>query len=83
MDDLVSTSPRASVRLIPDWKWVLRKGWSARFAALAIVTGAIDILLPLFSDRFTDRTFAWISVGSMVLSLGSRILLQKRTGVGL
>lgn len=83
MDELVSTRPDAAVRLIPNWRAVLKRAWSVRFIVFAIVAGAVEILLPLFTDGFPPGIAAGLSVGAMVLALMSRIVLQKHTGTGL
>ncbi|HOW46151.1 MAG TPA: hypothetical protein P5305_04035 [Rubrivivax sp.] len=49
------------MKLLPDWKTVLRNAWSVRLAALAALLSAAEVVLPMFFDVFNPGVFAAMS----------------------
>ena len=50
------------MRLVPNWRRVLRHAWSIRFNLAALVFAAAEIILPLYQDVIPRGVFA---VGKM------------------
>lgn len=65
--------------IIPNWKRVLRKAWSLRFMALAAVLSGVEIVLPMFSDKFPRGAFAALSFVAVVGAFIARFVAQKET----
>lgn len=65
------------MRLLSDWKRVIRKAWSMRLMALAVVLTAVETALPFFSDTIPRGIFAALSGLVIVGGMASRILVQK------
>jgi hypothetical protein len=67
------------MKLIEDWRTVLRRAWSIRLVLLAALLGGIEVVLPLFSDAAPRHVFALLSI---VVSLGAavaRVMAQPRS----
>lgn len=67
------------MKLIEDWRTVLRRAWSIRLVLLAALLGGIEVVLPLFSDAVPRHVFALLSI---VVSLGAavaRVMAQPRS----
>lgn len=60
-----------------DWKEVLTKAWSIRFIILSIIFQSIEILLPMYSEKFERGLFATLSILAAGLSFYSRLIAQK------
>lgn len=60
-----------------DWKLVLMKAWSIKFIILSIVFQSIEILLPIYSDKFERGVFGILSVLAAALSFYSRFVVQR------
>lgn len=63
--------------LKPDWKEILKKAWSIRFMVLAGVLSGIEIILPMFADRFPRNLFASLSFIFVAAAFVSRIIVQR------
>ena len=62
--------------LIPEWRSVLLKGWSARILMLGIV---VDLALELFGSTLPPLA----SVGLSMLALYLRVMAQRGAGFAL
>ncbi|MCV0352548.1 MAG: hypothetical protein K5863_20920 [Nitratireductor sp.] len=77
------------MRLIHNWKAVLRYAWSIRFLVLAAVLSDVEVALPLVAvsadeqERFNSRLQAWGFKGYYLAGRQSRaaIWAVQRTGV--
>lgn len=65
------------MKLVPNWRDVLRKAWSIRLAALAAVLSGVEIALPFFSDTFPRLVFAGFSFLATVGAFIARFVAQK------
>ena len=63
--------------LYPEWKLLLRKAWSIRFAVLTGLLAGVEVILPLFADQFPRGIFAALSIATSIAAIVSRVVLQK------
>lgn len=66
------------MKLIEDWRRIIRKAWSARFAALAAVFSVAEAVMPFLLPEFPPRMAASIAGVMAVLSLVSRVVAQPK-----
>lgn len=66
------------MKLIDDWRRIIRRAWSARFAALAAVFSVIEAAMPFILPEFPPRMAASIAGLMAVLSLVSRVVAQPK-----
>ena len=65
------------MRLLDDWRTILRKAWSIRFIILAGALTGLEVALPLFGDAMPRGVFAGLSVVASIAALGARVTAQK------
>ena len=65
------------MRLIDDWRLIVRRAWSFRLAALAAVFSGMEVVLPLYVDRFPRGIFALVSFAVVIVALVSRVVYQQ------
>lgn len=65
------------VTLIPDWKNVLRRAWSARLMLLAALLSGVEIALPFFSHAMPRGVFAGLSFAAVSGAFIARFIAQK------
>lgn len=66
------------MKLIPDWRLVLRKAWSVKFSLLATVLSAAEAGV----QYWLTGTPPMLAIGATVLSLGAglaRLVAQPKT----
>lgn len=61
---------------IPEWKAVLQKSWSIRFAVLSALLSGFDFALPYLMPDHPTRLFAVLSGCAAAASAGARVILQ-------
>lgn len=69
------------MRLVANWRAVLRRAWSVRFLVFAAVFSGLEVALP-FIDQYlpiTDRGRGFIYFAVTVLALVSRFIAQPKT----
>lgn len=66
------------MRLIENWKKVLRYGWSIRLIVLAGLLSGAEIVLPLFVDSIPRNLFAVLSMLVTAGAFVARIVAQPR-----
>jgi peptidoglycan/LPS O-acetylase OafA/YrhL len=67
------------MKLLADWRQLLRRAWSVRLALLAAVLGAVDIGVQFLAATRPDP---WIAMGAALCSLASavaRIVAQPKS----
>lgn len=63
--------------LLPDWKEILKKAWSVKFSAAALVFGAAEAFVAwLAPDGVTPGVLGTISIVATIGSLVARHLAQ-------
>jgi len=65
------------MKLYPNWKTILRKGWSIRFMVVAGLLSGAEVTLPLFSDYFPRTIFALLSFFAVGGAFISRLVAQE------
>lgn len=65
------------MKLIPEYKRVLKRAWSIRWATLSGVFGGAEAFLPLFSDAIPRGLFAILAVLTSLGTVLSRLIMQK------
>ncbi len=66
------------LRLVDDWKWVVKKTWSIRFTVLASICGGINMLLQLFANQNSSTAFLIAAFVFSVATGISRVFSQDR-----
>jgi hypothetical protein len=65
------------MRLLPDYKRVLKQAWSIRWALCSGLFGGVEAFLPLFSDAIPRGLFAMAAVLTSLATVLSRLVVQK------
>ena len=68
------------MRLIQDWKGVVKHAWSIRLIILSGTLTGLEVAVPLFIDAMPRGVFAGLSAGTSILALWARITAQKSIG---
>ena len=66
------------MRLIDDWKKVLRYGWSIRLIVLASLLSGLEIVLPMFGDAMPRGLFAVLTLVVTVAAAVARLIPQPK-----
>lgn len=65
------------MRLYDNWRIIMRKSWSMRFALVAGILSGCEVALPIIGDRFDPGVFAALSAFFCCAALVARIVAQK------
>lgn len=65
------------MRLVDDWRRVVRKAWSVRLLALAAVLSGLEIVVPMFPDAMPRGVFAALSFALTCAAFAARLLAQR------
>jgi hypothetical protein len=65
------------MKLIWNWREVLRKAWSVRLMLLAAILSGVEIVLPFFSEAIPRGLFAVLSFFTVAGAFAARLLAQK------
>jgi hypothetical protein len=65
------------MRLVYNWREILRKAWSVRFMVLAGALTAAEVVVPLFAEDMPRNVFAVLSAVSVTGALIARVYAQK------
>lgn len=66
------------MRLLPDWKKILKKAWSIRLIALAGLLSGCELVLPMYSDVIPRGVFAALTVIVAPIAMVARVVAQKK-----
>lgn len=66
------------MKLLPEWKWLLRKAWSIRLIVLSGLLSGCEVVLPLFVDAMPRNIFAGLSLLAAVGSAFARVVDQPK-----
>lgn len=66
----------APLRLLPDWRRILRQAWSIRFSLLAAVLTAAEVVMPLFGDSLPRGLFVVLALAASIGATVARIVAQ-------
>lgn len=64
------------MKLIDEWKIVLRKAWSTRLAALSSVLAVLQAVVPSLDGLIPPSTFALLSALTAILAIVARVIDQ-------
>lgn len=65
------------MKLIYNWKKVMRKAWSVRLMLLAAILSAAEVALPLIPNNLPRGIFAAVSGCTVAAAFVARLLAQK------
>ena len=65
------------MKLINDWKLIIKQAWSIRLMLLAGLLSGVEVALPLFVDNIPRNLFAVLSLITIAAAFVSRLLAQK------
>lgn len=68
------------MKLVADWRHILRKAWSVRLMILAGLLSGLEVILPLFVDALPRNLFAGLSMLTISGAFMARIVAQKEFG---
>ncbi len=63
--------------LLVDWRKILRRAWSMRFMALAIVVTILEAVLPIYGDTIPRGIFSIATAIAIAGGMVSRVVAQK------
>ncbi len=70
------------MKLITDWKRIIKKAWSIRLLVIAGLLSGTEMILPLFVESFPRGLFAVLSFIFTAAAFVARIVAQKEFGDG-
>ena len=65
------------MKLLADWKRILRRAWSIRFMLMAGILSGVETALPFFSEAMPHGVFAMLSGVSVGAAFVARLVAQK------
>lgn len=65
------------MKILKDWKLLVRKAWSLRLMAIAAVLSGAEAAAPFAAPWLGDRTFALIMFSIVAAAFVARLLAQK------
>lgn len=65
------------MKLLADWKIILKKAWSIRLWALSAVFETLGMVLPVFMDSVDRTTFTVLSLIAAGGGIWARLVEQK------
>ena len=65
------------MKLIDDWKKILKKAWSIRLLVIASLLSGVEIIIPLLVDSFPKGVFAALSFVFTAAAFIARIVAQN------
>lgn len=66
------------MKLLDDWKAILKKAWSVRLIVLAGVFSGAEVILPMFSDVIPRGVFAGLTMVTAIAAMVARVTVQKK-----
>jgi uncharacterized membrane protein YdfJ with MMPL/SSD domain len=70
------------MNLLSNWREILKKAWSVRFMAIAVLFSAIEVAVAFLPHFYAVPTgiFATLSIAAAVAALIARFIAQKTLG---
>ena len=65
------------MKLLSDWRDVLKRAWSIRLIVLAGILSGLEVILPMVNDQFPRGLFAVVSLLVTAGAFIARIVAQK------
>jgi hypothetical protein len=70
------------MKLIPDWRQVLKRAWSIRFMLLAALLSGAEVALPFLGDFIAPGLLAALSAVTVSAAFVARLLAQRNMDDG-
>lgn len=67
------------MKMLDNWKLLVRKAWSLRLLALAAVLSGLEAIAPFAAPWLGQRTFAVLMFSIVAAAFIARLLAQKET----
>jgi len=65
------------VKLLPEWKLILKKAWSIRLLVVAGLLSGVEVALPFLVDSFPRGLFAVLSLVFTASAFVARLVAQQ------
>lgn len=65
------------MKLVDDWKPLLKKAWSLRLIAISVVLMGVDTAMPFFAPEHPSRAFAYSAMVVSIFASIARLMPQK------
>ena len=65
------------MKLLRNWKNVLKRAWSVRLIALAGVLTGLESIIPMWVDSIPRPVFSMLSVAVITLAMVARLIAQE------
>lgn len=65
------------MRLLPDWRRVMRRAWSVRLMVLAGLLSGVEVALPFYADDVPRGAFAAVSMLVVTAAFVARLVAQR------
>lgn len=64
-----------------DWRFILKRSWSVRWAAVASVLSGAEVIVPLFESALPRGIFAVLAFVCTCGAVWARVLCQPKDGL--
>lgn len=65
------------MKLLPDWRVIVRRAWSVRLMVVAFALTAAEVVLPLYADALPRGVFAVLSGLAVAGAFVARLVAQR------
>lgn len=65
------------MKLLPNWQAIMRRAWSVRLMALAVLLTGCEVVMQFWSDSLPRGPFAVLSFLVILGALAARIVAQR------
>jgi hypothetical protein len=65
------------MKLLPDWRSLLKRAWSIRLMAIAGLLTGLEAIIPLWVDSMPRHTFSILSMAVITLAMIARLVAQE------
>lgn len=65
------------MHLVHNWRAIVRRAWSVRLMALAVLLTGCEVAMPFWSDSLPRGPFAVLSFMVILGALAARIVAQR------
>jgi hypothetical protein len=69
------------MKLHDNWRFLLRRSWTVRWQAAGALLDTLQMVLPLFSDRFKPAPFAGLIFAVCLGGIVARVMRQDKDGL--
>ena len=69
------------MKLHADWSHIAKRSWAVRWAIMAGLLSAAEVVLPMFVDAMPRKVFALLSIVATAGAIWARLLVQPKDGL--